>query len=93
MAMTADHGFSQRVARIKAGKQWAPEGVLMPDRRKQRRRVDINRGSRRMTVFLSVTVMSGIWIAFSNLQLELAGEIFAHGSSMLIAALEKAANG
>ncbi|SFC46051.1 hypothetical protein [Tropicimonas isoalkanivorans] len=91
MAIAADQGFTKRIARIEAGKQWTPEGVIVPKRGK-RRKADINRGSRRMSFFLALVLVSGTWIAFSSHDPELANQVASDGADFVVMAVRTVAD-
>ena len=87
--MQADQAFMDRIHRIESGRQWAPDGVIMPDREAmKRRRKPVNAGQKRVSFVLSLVLASGLaWVLVQN-QPELVGQIMTGDFSSVTAVLE-----
>lgn len=73
-AGSADRGFAERIARIEKGKQWKPDGVVMPSRRARKKKIGLKYLGSKITMTLSVLMVGCLWSVFSLVQAELAEE-------------------
>ncbi|MFD0980688.1 hypothetical protein [Tropicimonas aquimaris] len=73
-AGTADRGFAERIARIEKGKQWTPDGVVMPSSKARKKKIGLKHLGSRITMMLSILLAGSVWSVFSLVQAELAEE-------------------
>ncbi|SNS74861.1 hypothetical protein [Tropicimonas sediminicola] len=73
-AGTADRGFAERIARIEKGKQWTPDGVVVPSTKARKKKIGLKHHNRRITMMLSVLLVGCLVSVFSHMQAELAEE-------------------